>query len=125
VHEAPADFPGGKKGDVLTDAMAAGRAEAKRAFAAIPTEVPARIAAERPTMITFISLILSANPRPPACHAGGRRFEPRRTRNLYRNRKRPCFQFGANIHGKKWLHASVQAASSGNYVAAFMKRNSE
>ena len=35
VHKAPSDYPGGKEGDVLTDALAAGGGEAKRAFEAM------------------------------------------------------------------------------------------
>ncbi len=35
VHRAPDDYPGGKAGDVLTTAMAAGGGPAKCAFAAM------------------------------------------------------------------------------------------
>jgi len=35
VHRAPSDYPGGKEGDVLTEALAAGGDEAKRAFEAM------------------------------------------------------------------------------------------
>ena len=35
VLRAPGDFPSGKQGDVLTEALAAGGAEAKRAFDAM------------------------------------------------------------------------------------------
>ena len=35
VFHAPSDYPGGKKGGVLTEALAAGGGEAKRAFGAM------------------------------------------------------------------------------------------